>query len=108
MSSAGVASAGEVAIIRFGGGNGVDADFVALEEAVRADPDGLRVAALRHLADTDEMAHYAAVYALVRTTKSDESSMSVLRALLASPRVDDRLMAAGALVYRGSRLGSRY
>ena len=104
-SSAGVASAGEVAISRFGGGSGVDADFVALEEMVRADPDGLRVGALRHLTDTDEMVHYAAVYALVRTARSDESSMSALRALLASLRVDDRLLAAGALVYRGESAG---
>ena len=104
-SSAGVASSGEVAIVQFGGGNGVNADFMVLEEMVRADPDGLRVAALRHLADTDPMVHYAAVYALVRTAKSDESSMSVLRALLVSPRVDDRLLAAGALVYRGESAG---
>jgi hypothetical protein len=102
---AGVPSAGEVAIVQFGGGNGVNADFAALEEGVRSDPDGLRAAAMRHLGDTDEMVHYAAVYALARTATSDESSMSALRGLLASARVDDRLLAAGALVYRGESSG---
>ncbi len=103
-SSAGVASSGEVAIVQFGGGNGVNADFVALEKTVRADPDGLRVAALRHLADTDPMVHYAAVYALVRTAKSGES-LKALKRLLVSDDVNDRLMAAAALVYRGDSTG---
>lgn len=97
-------AAGEVAISQFGRGNGVDADFAAVEDAVRADPDGLRTAALRHLDDRDAMVHHAAVYALARTAGTDES-IRALQGLLTSARVDDRLLAAGALVYRGDSSG---
>lgn len=104
-TSAGAPSPAQVAISGFGGGKGVNADFVALEESVRADPDGLRAAALQHLGDTDELVHYAAVYALARTAKTDDESLQALRGLLASTGVDDRLLAAGALTYRGDSSG---
>jgi HEAT repeat protein len=68
---------------------------------VRDDPDGLRVAALNHLTDNDELVHYAAVYGLARTAKESGESQKALEGLLTSSRVDDRLLAAGALIFHG-------
>lgn len=96
--------AAEAAVSRFGAGAGVDADFAMLEDAVHADPDGVRAAALRHLGDAGPMVHYAAAYALARTAKSGES-IEALKGLLVSADVNDRLMAAAALVYRGDSTG---
>ncbi len=103
-SAVGAASAassvGEGPIVHFGTGDSVNADFSALEDAIHADPDGLQVVALRHLGDASETVHYAAVYALARTATTDEA-LKALDGLLASTRVDDRMLAAGALAYRG-------
>ena len=48
--------------------------------------------------------HYAAVYALSRTAKS-AGSVAALATLLTSTRVEDRLLAATALAYRGDKSG---
>ena len=98
-----VSSSIDKAITGFGGGAGVNPDFANLETQVRDNPDGLRAAALAHLADSNDLVHYAAVYALARTAKSTGESISALQGLLTSPRVNDRLLAAGALIFRGDR-----
>jgi hypothetical protein len=63
----------------------------------------LRTAALGHLADSNELVHYAAVYALALTATNAGDSTVALQGLLTSVAVDDRLLAAGALIYRGDR-----
>lgn len=99
-----VAQPVDQSIIGFGSGQGVNADFAALEADIRADPDKVQAGALAHLGDADPSVHYAAVYALSRTAKS-AGSMAALATLLTSTRVEDRLLAATALAYRGDKSG---
>ncbi len=97
-----VAQPVDQSITGFGTGQGVNADFVALEADIGADPVKVEAGALAHLGDADPSVHYAAVYALSRTAKS-AGSMTALATLLTSARVEDRLLAATALAYRGDK-----
>ena len=91
-------------ITGFGSGQGVNADFAALEADIRANSDKVEAGALAHLGDTDPSVRYASVYALSRTAKSARS-LTALATLLSSTRVEERLLAATALVYRGDKSG---
>ncbi len=90
-------------ITGFGSGQ-VSADFAALEADIRASPDRVEAGALAHLGDADPSVHYASVYALSRTAKS-AGSLAALATLLTSTRVEERLLAATALSYRGDKSG---
>ena len=91
-------------ITGFGSGQSVNADFAAVEADIRADPAKVEAGALAHLGDADPSVHYAAVYALSRTAKT-AGSLSALATLLTSTQVEDRLLAATALAYRGDKSG---
>ena len=83
---------------------GAPASLAALNQAARRDPAGLRAAALKHLNDADAGRHYAAVYSLAITVEPGKG-VDELSTLLASPSLDDRLLAAGALAAIGDRRG---
>ena len=91
-------------ITGFGSGQGVNADFAALEADIRANPDKVEAGALAHLGDADPSVRYASVYALSRTAKS-AGSLAALATLFTSTRVEERLLAATALAYRGDKSG---
>jgi hypothetical protein len=79
-------------------------DFVDLVQATVEDPDAVRQSALDGLSASDPTARFGAVYALTVTAEGQES-IDALVSLLGSDRLEERLLAADALVSRGDRRG---
>ena len=79
-------------------------DFVDLVQATLEDPEAVRQSALDGLDASDAAARFGAVYALTVTAEGQES-MDALASLLGSGRLEERLLAADALVGRGDQRG---
>lgn len=80
----------------------VDEDFRALNSLVRTNPGEVRDAVIERLGASDPILRYAAVYGLALTA-DDADSMAALVAILASPDISERMLAAGSLISRGDK-----
>ena len=80
----------------------INASFDALHSSFRRDPAALRQAALKHLSDPNRTVHYAALYALSLTAEPGPA-LEALRPLLTSSDLNDRALAASALLVPGDK-----
>ena len=80
----------------------VGASFAEIHRLAELRPDELREAALDQLEAGDTAARYPALYALALTVEGTEAT-DALRAVLDSPDINERMLAAGSLIAQGEK-----